>query len=456
MPKRPTDKKGFPRKPEDCFASRHLSASDYKVYDVMVACARAGRISREGRNSTGKLIFNASVRPWLCNAVPISDSHAREILERLEHQGWLKKLNENPVYKNGKRAPDTFEVVEHDAFVADHPNTCPPNGYAPDTETAEAFGLKYGEKIGREEMPANFRRGLLAALLRRLKPTDLSPEQDLTRPEDIAFASALAEIGEAGIRAAFEEAVTGVPVTDEQVPEVKAVPGVPVTDSPRSSAKAVPGVPRKRVPEFREVSLGVSANTTHTPITPEPDGRVGGVLKEKHDDGEAEVAILLRSFVKYNGGEAGQITTKQRQQLKELARQHSREKFRSAALAWLKASPWNNKTTHPYVGFISGFDGYLHVSVHAADQEARRKQLEDNGPAVDRNAVALMFAGSHNGLCGASQRLTPEAEAFRKSLKGRESFKFTKDELDRVMRIVRQNEEHMDNEPAPEPGPDAF
>ncbi len=409
MPKRPTDKKGFPRKPEDCFASRHLSASDFKVYNVIVACAVAGREDREGKGSTGKLIFNASIRPWLCNAVPVSDSYAREILSRLEEQGWLRMINDwpdsfvptnRPRYKDGRgnhQAPNIYEVVTHEDFVAAHPNSCPPNEYAPDGKTAEAYGLRYGAKFGeRQEMPINFRRSLLAAILRRIKPTDLTGNEDLTRPEDIALGKAIEEIGEEGIRAAFEEAVIGVPVTAKPISEVRLETGIPVTARYRSSGRAVTGVQAEPLPEvnpardrrsgeYPSTAFGTSSVNTHT-----------------HESGQDEAAecvcVLLQEATKSIGRDWG-ITDDQRRRMEKLAQRDGRN-FLRAGRAFLKHPPdkLNNRTTDPWLLFLAGFEKYLLLAdeddAEAARQEAERPKIE-RAAMLDGRRKSIRLEGLH-------------------------------------------------------------
>ncbi len=96
-----------------------------------------------------------------------------------------------------------------------------------------------------------------------------------------------------------------------------------------------------------------------------------------------EVALLLEGFVKHNDGQPGQCTREQRRQLNELANRHGRDKFRGAAKAWLKDSPWNAQTTHPFSGFINGFESYAAV---APFQEKAAKQKAEQQTNVDRAA----------------------------------------------------------------------
>src|SRR5258708_28392534 len=156
---------GFPRT-EKCFESRHLSSSDFKVYHVVLACAIA---YRKARNDNGPLIFQYSVRPWLCNAVPTSENNARKILERLEEQGWLVAIEKDRRGPNGKALPNIYQVLTHDEFLRTHPGSCPSNDFGPD-----------GEKWHVGSVPMNFAKATLCALLRHLRPTDLNPDTHVT------------------------------------------------------------------------------------------------------------------------------------------------------------------------------------------------------------------------------------------------------------------------------------
>ena len=83
-------KKGFPCPPELCGkggASRHLDPNEFKMYDTMIAFAKAGQESR-GRD---RLVCSAAVNPTLCNAFPCGENHAYALIERLCEKGWVVK-----------------------------------------------------------------------------------------------------------------------------------------------------------------------------------------------------------------------------------------------------------------------------------------------------------------------------------------------------------------------------
>jgi hypothetical protein len=145
-PKHPTAN-GFPVKPEDCYASRHLKGNEYMVYDVMLGFAIAGRTSLHGRDSTEPLYFTASIKPKLCNAIAMSKNQTYKLKDRLVELGWLVLVKEGERRRDGSTTPDIYRIFTHEEFAAAHPGTCPPNEYAPDYETAQAYGVRYGERL---------------------------------------------------------------------------------------------------------------------------------------------------------------------------------------------------------------------------------------------------------------------------------------------------------------------
>jgi len=141
MPKRPTAKNGFPCDPAKCFASRHLDGSEFKVYSVMLGFAHAGRNSLHGKDSKARLLFNASIKPTLCNAVNLSKNQTYLVRDKLAEKGWIILRQEGTRKANGSVSPDTWEIVEHDQFVEKHTGTCPDYEFAPDFQAAQAAGF---------------------------------------------------------------------------------------------------------------------------------------------------------------------------------------------------------------------------------------------------------------------------------------------------------------------------
>jgi len=111
---------------EECFVSRHLDAHLYKLYDVMMAFAKAGQKSRGHE----ELKFTASVVPTLCNALGVKDrSSVDRNLIALADLGWCIK-HEGKRNSRGEQNPHTYEMLDHAAYVKLRPGTCPPYRYA--------------------------------------------------------------------------------------------------------------------------------------------------------------------------------------------------------------------------------------------------------------------------------------------------------------------------------------
>jgi hypothetical protein len=134
MPRHRTTAKGFPVDPKDCRAVRHLPGPEFKVYDIMMAFAVAGRTSHEGRDSTGPLLFTAAIKPTLCNALALSVNQTYLMRNRLEELGWIIKRADGVRRDDGKQSPDTWEVVSHGDFIKKHSYTCPNNPCPVDPE----------------------------------------------------------------------------------------------------------------------------------------------------------------------------------------------------------------------------------------------------------------------------------------------------------------------------------
>jgi hypothetical protein len=154
MPKQTaTRPRGFPCRPDDCFENRHMTAPQYVTYSVMKAFAVAGRKSRGGQ---GPILFYASVKPTLCNALNYSARSAIDrILAELWDDGWIIK-RESKRKSDGTMTPTAWEIVEHKDFAASHPGSCPDYPFAPDSAAGEEHGVKRGQKRTTGELPANF------------------------------------------------------------------------------------------------------------------------------------------------------------------------------------------------------------------------------------------------------------------------------------------------------------
>jgi hypothetical protein len=349
MPRPRTTAKGFPVAPEDCRAVRHLPGPEFKVYDQMVAYAYAGRKSREGKEATGPLLFTAAFKPTLCNALALSVNQTYAMRDRLEKLGWIELVADGGKRDDGTDAPDTWRIVEHDEFVKTHPDTCPDN---PEPE-------KPAQRQERRTRQASVDgRARIARMIR-----------DWTTPESHALADAMAKFTDADWAAVREH----WGLSEEEWERVRPNKPVPTDRDRTSPYETGQPVPTKQGDQYLRVGTDTLTTPVTTPVTtphthnPPPVSRVG-VSGAAAMDAEKEVAELLKEFVKRNQGEPGQLSRTQRQDMKALATLHGRETFRAAARAWLAAGKWNSKTTHPFAGFISGFEGYA----AAARQEPKK------------------------------------------------------------------------------------
>jgi hypothetical protein len=182
MPRKPTAK-GFPCQPEDCYPNRHLEPNVFKMYDTMMAFAKAGQKSR----GHAVLECTASVKPTLCNAYNCAESTATELIDRLCELGWVIKAEGGKDERTGQQLSNTYVMLEHEMFVSRNPGSCPPYRFAPDRATAEAVGLRRrGDRLKQDYLPRNF-----------WKPEtllgDIDPTTSLSTLATAAFGTAVAE-----------------------------------------------------------------------------------------------------------------------------------------------------------------------------------------------------------------------------------------------------------------------
>jgi hypothetical protein len=187
MPRPRTTVKGFPCAPRECYDSRHLDGSLYKVYSVMKGFARAGRTSLYGKDSTRPLLFTASIKPRLCNAVCISKNQTYLLVKKLAELGWIVLREEGTRKRDGSLTPDTWEVLEHEEYVAAYPGNCPDYEYPQSFEAAQAAGVKYGQRL-REggTVPENFFTKILNTPATRALGAALDQLSEEDREEIIA------------------------------------------------------------------------------------------------------------------------------------------------------------------------------------------------------------------------------------------------------------------------------
>jgi hypothetical protein len=102
----------------------------------------------------------------------------------------------------------------------------------------------------------------------------------------------------------------------------------------------------------------------------------------------------------------GAFTGPQRAALARLAKKHGREVFRAAARTWLKKSPWDNKTTHPFAAFISGFESYVAMSKHKPKEPLSQEVIDAS------NKLAAKRHAEFYNLDKPKPTAEPGAEAF--------------------------------------------
>jgi hypothetical protein len=339
MPNKRGLTKGFPCKPEDCYESRHLEASDYKIYDLMCAAAPL---------KDGKRIFYASVEGWLCNAANQSRSAVDRTLDRLEAAGWIISLGRTR-RPNGTETPNAYEVLDHDQFIAKHPGTCPPYIYAPTWEVAKEFGLKKGDKLASSHLPKTFR-----------------PDSALGR----ALAK-IATIPDDSDSEGYSPTAAATIVTDEETDALNKhlakrtkplsvdADWQPLSVDADHSALALTGTTQRG----RGTPLSVDAQD-HSALTLRNPSKPTIVERPEHTptpDSEAAeecVCVLLqRADQKWKWNPpVGNVKEK----ILNHAKQHRREKFLAAGGAFISEDhSFNKKTYSPWSTFADNFLLYL-------------------------------------------------------------------------------------------------
>jgi hypothetical protein len=258
MPKQ-TTAKGFPCKPEDCFVSRHLDGPEYKIYDLMCACAPF---------ANGKRLFYAPVRPYLVNAANQSGSAVDATLARLEKAGWIIDLGHTRK-PDGKLSPTTYRIVEHAEWSATHAGKCPDYKLAPKDD--EEYGVQRGQKRSTDLLPVNFRsrHPVLGRAISKVLAEEISV---ITDEELAAWNKHLASHGEPvevtthGQPGAVIAASHGQPEQAAHGQPGEAYHGQPVADLSRSTEKnpiksILEESPHTHTPDPNGVSVCVSTSS---------------------------------------------------------------------------------------------------------------------------------------------------------------------------------------------------
>jgi hypothetical protein len=354
MPNRPTAK-GFPCRPDECYVSRHLEGPEYKIYDLMRAAAPL---------TNGRRTFYASVRPWLCNAANQAPSTIDATLDRLEASKWIISLGRTR-RADGTETPNTYEIVEHEAWAAAHPGCCPDYRFAPNWEEAKKHGVKKGERISTGAMPWNFLK-----------------DRDLTTPESVALAAALDKLSDSDrekIREHWKTLVASSGQPEEVLPAPVDRNQLRSTGSGTSSGRPETPAPVDRIDHSRSTgrnpSTPILVNRSQHNTTLLQPATIAG--EKTSTAGEEDVcSVLLKLYVKSEGDTPKIVSTKEKQELRRLDREHGREISLRAAALWLHDHPWNNATTNPFLTLVNKFEGYVEqakLAVKNKRDEASRK-----------------------------------------------------------------------------------
>lgn len=282
MPNQSTDKIGIPVAPSDCFASRHLPAHLYKIYDVMMAFAKAGQKSRRHE----RLYFNASI-PSLCNALGVSArTQVDENIKELCRLGWCSRVGSEKVRRSstGQPQPHEYDMREHAEYAKRHPDDCPPYYFDPET----------GEPV--DKQPLNFASNFLAD---RVLPPLFERWTDEQRR---IIAGALKAQMEAALARPLplehgSENGKAVPATaDCTAPAIacEAVPATAGADRSRLSEVAAPATAKHPFPLERELSYThhqkeLSAEKELSE-TNQPTNEPESISKEESASGEDQYA----------------------------------------------------------------------------------------------------------------------------------------------------------------------
>ncbi|HTQ59572.1 MAG TPA: hypothetical protein VMI32_05080 [Candidatus Solibacter sp.] len=327
--KEATGKPGFPCKSEDCYAVRHMTASEFVVYDTMLAFAIAGRKARGGE---GPLIFKTALKPTLANAVNRSINSISEAKDSLVEAGWLRLIREGIRRDDGRQAPNEYEVIKHEQFAASHPGSCPLYDYCPDFETATAHEIRIGDTLGdKGTTPENFRDKMTSLALKSYEKT--LPEQGFLVSDAVP-----AKVG------------TEMPVPKMAGTVVHiAVPGKsgspyppnPV-DRTRKTGVAVPEIPGR---SLCTTDLEIQTTTTTT---------AGDERR-----GSGELIKTLSDMWRQENKTVPEITPANRREIADLEKTHGQERMVKIFAAYVKApSPFKTITTFPFSRFVTNFENF--------------------------------------------------------------------------------------------------
>lgn|GEM_PF-2910018 len=362
--------------PEKCRTERHLPAdTTLKVWLTMYATG----IFHERARGDGQFLFTAPVRPWLANAVGCDPDTVDAGIARLRKLDWIVLVAKGRRRKDGTLGPNTYRLRTHDEYVKLHSGNCPPYPCKPNDE-AKPIRLP-AKKMSRAEldqflqhapqlepvrriwaeiqaaqsvilaMPENERM----AWLESLKDLEASPVPpgEVTSPVPAATTPVQTGLDHSGSNSFTTPVPTPEPVRLEPEESLFILnkhtthPILPAAPSVCDVLISNPSTKGKREEPLRRQDPSLGATATPSPLVETVSAAraaelVGALLKRGDDHGN-----VLK------------IVGNNRKELAALAMKHGETLFRKACDAFLKESPWNERTIAPYKMLVDGFESYI-------------------------------------------------------------------------------------------------
>jgi hypothetical protein len=340
----------MPNKPSDkptCYEAQHLPGHLFKTWNVMF------RFTGQGARP-----FTAAIWPTLCNMLNQTEASVTASVKKLCAFGWLVRHGggKNPL--TGRNRPYHYDVLSHDEFVKQHPGSCPPLRF-PMTEEDRAA------------RPAMSLDEILANNLLRSLP--LPPGTILPNPFGKVIVEAMSQLT---VPQRFETvsrwyALSGLQPPDDLLERMKQEgesyrlwstgdgdgPALPRTDRPRSTEDRPSPVHDENGPRYTEDGPSPVGDEDRPRSTGEeldfnniqqpqlqPHGADPVVVVVVDEKTVGDVDLLIQWFVEKESSRPKGVSKKIKADIRGLSRTHSRAKLLAAGKAWLKASPWNEKT----------------------------------------------------------------------------------------------------------------
>jgi hypothetical protein len=149
---------------------------------------------------------------------------------------------------------------------------------------------------------------------------------------------------------------------------------------------------------------------------------------EKPKPKQNSIDILIRRFVEKEGQGPKGVTRQYKAALAKLEAEHGTDKFLRAGAAWLRANPWNDKTTTHFAEFINNFVAYLTIAakqVSDAQRETREAAARDRSGKAAEIAFAVIGKDRHPHF----KELPAEDQAKYKAVVAKDWFAYTTDDV---------------------------